>query len=1053
MKNTLSAFWTFFIDKFRVTILLLIFILIAGVIAFGEIPREIEPTIDIPMATVTTVWPGASPADMEKLVTDKIEKEIKSLENVKKYTSTSASNISIVVVEFEVEADKTEMIQKLRDKINDVERDLPDTLPNSPEISEVSISDVPVIKMVISGDYSWSELKNFAEILEDEFASVPKVKDVNVVGAPTDEFHVVLNPAKLEAHGISVSEVVQTLRAQHHDLPLGVVNVDGQTVEVTARAEVKTASEIMDLPVKSGPNGIVKIADLGEVRREFAKFKVETYFSDNEEKAQPTVLINIIKSASRGNVIKIVGNLLSKVEDLKIRGILPKGLKTNVIFNRGDEIKRSLDVLTKSGLQTLVLIMIVMLIFVGWREALLAGIVIPLTLLTTIIALNAMGMTFNGVSLFSLVLAMGLLVDNAIVIVEGMSENINDKKLSPHEAAIKTLKTFRWPLIAGTATTVFAFLPMLVFITGISGQFISVIPITVSITLTSALFISLLILPAVAKVFFAKFPPQKRREQKILQKIQNWYGNFMGKILAKKWSIILTILISIVAFLASFGLVITKQVPIEVFPTTDNTFFTADFKFPEGTNLDETKKLMEPLTKKLREFLGPQKNGEVWLKNFVFTVGASQAIGRATSGNAGNSAKENILGLTVNLTPTESREIKSYEIRPIIEKELKKVIPAHVEATFTDIAKGPPVGAKLEIRLFGDEFEHLEKLAKKLKSEISKLDGPINVRDTSAEKTMQMVWHFDRDKLAKYGLTPAQVLESLRAAVNGVTAMKVNENDKTIDVNVRIDWVGDKQWRDPRSLDFLNQIPLKTKISRDFITLQQVASPTLTSKFSRLDHRDGKRLITVRADMKKKIPVSLIAGKIREIIANLDIQKGERIEMGGDSEEGNKLMKQALFSMGVAMLLILIALLTEFNSFTQALTTLLLIPLSLTGVFAGFWISQTTITFPTMIGIVALAGIIVNDAIVLIDRINFNTKRGLSWIAANVEAGKARLQPIFLTSITTVVGMIPLALSDEFWGGLGFAIVYGMILSTVLCLILVPAFLSLRKNFRGNFKK
>jgi len=316
-----------------------------------------------------------------------------------------------------------------------------------------------------------------------------------------------------------------------------------------------------------------------------------------------------------------------------------------------------------------------------------------------------------------------------------------------------------------------------------------------------------------------------------------------------------------------------------------------------------------------------------------------------------------------------------------------------------------------------------------------------------------MIWHFDRLKLAKYGLTPAQVLESLRAAVNGITAIEINENDKTIDVNVRIDWIGDKKWRDPNSLDFLNQIQIKSPISGNFITLQQVASPTPSSQFSRLDHHNGKRLIIVRADMKKEIPVSLIEGNLREIIADLDIQTGEQVEMGGDSEEGNKLMQQALFSMGVAMLLILIVLLTEFNSFTQSLTTLALVPLSLTGVFAGFWISQTTITFPTMIGIVALAGIIVNDAIVLIDRINFNLDRGFSWIEANVEAGKARLQPIFLTSITTIVGMIPLALSDEFWGGLGFAIVYGMILSTVLCLILVPAFLTLGEMIKGKHSK
>lgn len=511
----------------------------------------------------------------------------------------------------------------------------------------------------------------------------------------------------------------------------------------------------------------------------------------------------------------------------------------------------------------------------------------------------------------------------------------------------------------------------------------------------------------------------------------------------------MVIFISFITFLASFALVIFQFVPVEVFPITDNTYFTADFEFPEGTSLEETKKLMEPLSEKLRGFLGAQENGEIWLKNFVFTIGTSQGEGGATSG--GSTATENILGLTVNLTPKESREIKSYDIRPIIQKELEKAVPAHVESSFADVAQGPPSGAKLEIRLFGDDISHLEKLTKELKSEIEKMDGPINVSDTAAEKTTQLIWNFDRNKLAKFQLTPAQVLSTLRASVNGVTAILITENDETIDVNVRIDWVGDKAWRDPSSLDFLNQIPIKTPTS--FITLKQIASPTPTSEFSKLSHQNGKRIIFVTADMKKEIPVSLIEKPLAEAIRNLDKLPGERVEIGGDSEEGNKLMTQSLFAMGVAMLLILIVLLTEFNSFTQSLTTLSLVPLSLTGVFVGFWITQTTITFPTMIGIVALAGIIVNDAIVLIDRINYNRQKGLSWIQSNVEAGKARLQPIFLTSITTIVGMIPLALSDEFWGGLGFAIVYGMILSTVLCLILVPAFLTLGEMFKGKHSK
>ncbi len=1029
-------------DRFRVTILLLLFILVAGSIAFKEIPRETEPTIEIPMAVVTTVWPGASPLDMEKLVTNKIEQEIKGLDNLEEYTSTSRSGISIITVEFDVDSDREANLQKLRDKISDVETDLPDSLPDNPRIQEVSVSDTPVVKMVLSGDFAWSELKTFAEILEDEFEGITKVKEVNVIGAPNDEFHVILDPLKLEIQHLDVSSVLQSIRANHRDMPLGVLNVDGETIEVTVRSEFKTATQLMELPIKADGNTIVKIGDIGEVRREFEKFEVETYFSE-KDKAYPAVEIDVIKAAASGNVIKMVDSVYGKLEELKDRGVIPRSLRASVTFDRAKEIQKDLDTLMNSGGQTLVLIAIVMLVFVGWRESVLAALVIPLSMLIAIMVLHSMGRTFNGVSLFALVLGIGLLVDNAIIIVEGINDAIHEKKLSPREAALHTLQTFRWPIISGTLTTVFAFLPMLFFITGISGQYISVIPITVTAVLVAALFVALLMLPAVSVRFFEWIPAKGHKEYPTLRKIQAWYDRTMTGILARKWKVFGVLGASFVIFLLSFGLVLTKQVPVEVFPSTDFTFFTAEFEFPKGTNLSETRKLIDPLSQELQKFFEPhslKEDGEkeVWLKNFVFTAGISQDT------NENNIAEESILGLTINLTDEDLRNAKSYEIMPIMEKELKKIIPAHVETTFSEMKAGPPTGAALEVRIEGDDINHIKVLSDNLQEDIEKMPGTLNVRDTSAERTTQVTWNFDREKMTRLGLTPSQILEILRSAVNGSTAIKITEGDDEIDVDVRMDWTGDRKWRDPESLDYLNRISIKTP-SGKFVTLEQVATPKIAAEFSEVKHRDGMRIISVKADMEKGLPVSTIEKDIKQAIKKLERLPGERVEIGGDSEEGNKLMGQSLKAMAFALLLILVILVAQYNSFYQSFVTLVLIPLSLTGVFIGFWLSGRTISFPTMIGIVSLAGIIVNDAIVLIDQINHNLKQGLPWLRANIEAAKTRLQPIFLTSVTTVVGMIPLSLSDEMWGGLGFAIVYGMVLSTILTLLLIPCFLTAGK--------
>jgi HAE1 family hydrophobic/amphiphilic exporter-1 len=580
----------------------------------------------------------------------------------------------------------------------------------------------------------------------------------------------------------------------------------------------------------------------------------------------------------------------------------------------------------------------------------------------------------------------------------------------------------------------------------VSGDYIAVIPITVTTVLIGALVVSLLLLPSIARQFFLWVPPKKRRDSHNLKKVQAWYERTMRKILAKRSRMIAVLVIAFATFGFSLSLVMTNQVPVEVFPSSDFTFFNANFEFPEGTDLKETRELVEPVAEQLRTFFPPQENGEVWLKSFVFTVGAEQSF----QGHGGGSGmpQENFLGLTINLTEKEDRETKSYDIMPIIQQKIKAIVPPHVEAEFTEVKGGPPTGAALGVRLLGEDMDHLIELSEQLKLDVEQMEGTINPRTTAADRVTQMVWNFDRNVLAQFGLTPQQVMETLRSGVHGVTAVKLTEGDEEIDVDVRLDWKGTGAWDDPDTLDILNRIPVRTA-SGSFVTLSQIASPTLSSELSQLEHYDGKKIVSVIADMEKGVPVSLLQKDLDAAIANLDLLPGEVAEFGGDSEEGNRLMTESATAMMFALVLILIVLVAQYNSFYQSLVTLILIPLSLTGVFLGFWFMGIPISFPTMIGIVALAGIIVNDAIVLIDHINMHAKETKSWITAYITAGKKRLQPIFLTSITTVVGMLPLSLSDEIWGGLGFAIVYGMVLSTVLTLLLIPCFLGVvRKEIR-----
>jgi len=364
----------------------------------------------------------------------------------------------------------------------------------------------------------------------------------------------------------------------------------------------------------------------------------------------------------------------------------------------------------------------------------------------------------------------------------------------------------------------------------------------------------------------------------------------------------------------------------------------------------------------------------------------------------------------------------------------------------SEIASGPPTGAKsVEIRLSSENLSHLEELADDLKTKLSKIKLSSgaklkNIDDDRADKTPKLTWKFDRDVLARFQLSPSQIATTLRASVEGVTMLRISENDDEIDVDVRLDFAGNKVWKDPSSLEILKQMPIKTPTGQ-FIKLDEVATFEFSSELSQIKHRDGKRTIVVGSNIEGNATAALFTKDIEKALSSLDKHPGDVFEIGGDNEETNRLIKEMGLAMIIAVFLILALLVLQFDSFLQSFAIVLLLPFSLTGVFIGFWLSGTPISFPTMIGIVALAGIIVNDAIVLISRINTHVNRGEDRVASYILAGKERMQPIFLTSITTIFGLLPLALSDPVWRGLGFAIIYGMMLSTFLTLLLVPCLL------------
>ncbi len=528
----------------------------------------------------------------------------------------------------------------------------------------------------------------------------------------------------------------------------------------------------------------------------------------------------------------------------------------------------------------------------------------------------------------------------------------------------------------------------------------------------------------------------------------------MTFILDKTWRSFAIMGLAVLALGSSFFLVLTSLVGFEIFPSADQNFFTVKVKLPVGTKLAETEKHVKPIAEKLETyFKEDNETGEVILKNLVFSVGKESSAMTSRSGG-GNFSKENILGITVNLIDKNDRETESLELVKKIKKDIESVLPTFSEVDIAEIQEGPPSGAAIDIQITGEDFVIMERTANSLKLELAKLDGLKNVTDNIPEKTTQFSWAFDADMLAKFGLTTSSVSETLRAALHGVTVFQIFEGDETIDIDLRLDFAGESEWEDLENLEIISQIPIKTP-SGEFIRLEQVAKGTLGAQVSQITHLDTKRIIFVKSDLADKTPVSQVTPDIEKIIekvkTDLNLRDTVNIKLGGDDEDSMRLVIEMIQSMVFALFLILIALILQFDSFSRAISILMLVPFSLTGVFWGFFLIGQSISFPTMIGIVALAGIIVNDAIVLIDRINQNHLKFNDKHKGIVTAGVERLQPILLTSLTTVFGLLPMVWTDPTWGALGLAIVFGMIFSTVLTLILVPCMLVVFDATAGLF--
>lgn len=992
--------------------------MLAGFYAVLSIPKESSPEVQIPIGVVTTVLPGASADDVEKLITDKIEDRVIGIENVSKVTSSSGDGVSSVTVEFSASADIDKSIQLLKDEVDTVTPELPEEA-NDPIVNDVNFADQPILIVSIAGELAPAELTALGEEVKDELERVRGVSSVSLSGVRERQVQVIVEQAKLRQYGLTISDVTNAIRASGVASPAGSITVDGIRYAVRLEAGLTDTDQVRAIAL-AGPGGSsIRVGDVAEVVDGLADAATLSRVSVDGAPSAPALTLSIFKSRG-GNILETGSDVKKVLEDLE-KGSL-SGTETVITYDAADDIAHDLAELSRVGLETVILVMIMLFLTLGWRESLVAAASIPLSFLIAFIGLAASGNTINFISLFSLILAIGILVDSGIVVVEAIHTRLMQSG-SKKQAAVQAIKEYAWPLIAGTFTTVAVFVPLF-FISGIVGKFIASIPFTVIFVLLASIFVALGLVPLLAMYVIRKEPSAlEHKQEELNEKAKAWYETYLRGLLAdpKRQNRFIGLMVGL--FILSLLLPVFGLVKVVFFPGEDMEFVYIEVEKPLGSALTDT----DLAVREVEELLYDDPR----IESFVTEVGTGSSFsGSASAGSA-------IANITVNLA--EKRDETSSEFVASLRKELAQITTARI--TVSEPEGGPPSGAAVSMTFSGDDLAALATASEMGARILSDIPGTTNIETSMKDDGAEFVVRLDSAKAAELGVSPLAVADTLRSALYGTKATDIRTDTDDIEVRTKLDLNPD--YRDPSetanaTIDAVRGLTVQG--ARGPVPLTSVATISYEPANAVIRHEDGTRIATLTSGAAVGANPIEIASTFNKKMEEVTLPEGVTIKVGGESEDVNK----SFAEMGLALLagaaLMLAILVLEFNSFRHSLYLLSIIPLSLTGVFFGLMITGSPLSFPSMLGVIALAGVIINHAIILMDsiaRISEEDKtKSLTDVV--VEAASTRFRPIILTTVVTVVGMIPLSFASSLWGPLAFAIMFGLSFSLLLTLVFVP---------------
>lgn len=990
--------------------ILMVTLLILGVFSLRRLPQEQFSEVPFYWANIAVPFPGVSAEDVEQLVSIPIENEMQGLDDVDEIRSVSNEGLSLVSVRFESDISQErfdKLFQDVRTRFSRVE--LPDGTFQE-NISSFSSNDfAPVIEVVLSGNRDYATLVKTAQAMADEISLVNDVSSVELVGARDQQVAIVVDQKKLDSLGLTLDDVVFALQARNLNVPGGTVRTASRDYLVRTVGSLKGVDQFGDVIVRRGRSGsgVVHISDVASVKSEYEDDGSQARFN-----GETSVSIRVSK-IPRGNAVKIaeeVKRISSEWEDK-----LTDDVKVTLLNDSTVQIKSSLNVLLNNALFGLLLLVLILFLFVGLRNALMTALGIPLTFAITFIILDIMGETFNSNTLFGLVLVLGLIVDHAIVIIEN-SFRLQQEGIRRHEAAIKGTDQVVFPVIAATATTVAAFLPLMI-LPGTIGKFLRVIPLTVSIALVASTFEALVFIPS----HYAEWPGGKkiRKEGRFFDPFKRGYSRVLSALYRKKGMALAAALVIMIGLLS-----LTSTLNQDLFSAEDYTYFTIDIEMPAGTTIDRTDKVVRQYEEKLFPLTG---NGEV--------VSVSSTIGFLSSGD-GNTSQGNLAQILVDLSEQDEGRKRSISTVMGEIRELTLMIPGPENVFFRKAVNGPPQSPPISFQLFGDDLEGLQIVSRQIVDKLRSYPELLNIEDDLSGGSPELRIVVNEERAAAYGLSVLSIGQYIRAAVDGITATSFVENNDSIDVVVRYERAG--LFR----ADQLEQLMIPTRAGTK-VPFSAVASIKEADSLSSIQRVDGKRVVTITSGAYSNETVPDINKDIEALVQEYAVSYPDQtLIVGGEFADFANLIFDILRIFLIGIFLIYLILGTQFKSYTQPFLILFSIPMAFAGIILYLFISGTPFSTTVLYAGVALAGIAVNDAIVLISFINELREKGKSVVEAVKEAAATRLRPILLTTLTTIAGLLPTAIGiggvSVVWQPMASTIIFGLFFSTLTALLLIP---------------